>query len=236
MKQLFTFILFTFAAFNMFAQDIVTDPSTFEATISEDEKKEYKMTVTNSGSDNLDVYWKVVKSDDWPAEWTTIVCDANLCYSPNFDECPSSKPNGMDSGASSTAWSIKVDPHGVKGTAKLHMEFYSDSDFTNLVGSTEVEAMITADSDLISSTSDNFIAENIVVYPNPTYGTFRIKNDNNIDRVTMVNIVGKEIWSESHQEGKQYDISALYKGMYIVRLYNVEGQLVRSIRVNKSSL
>ena len=232
MKQLFTLIFLFTLSLTSFAQ-IVSDPSTLSATISEDEKKEISMTVTNTAGVYYGVWWKLVVGDDWPAEWKTFICDSQNCYTPNTYECP--KENEFGPNASSSAWSVKVDPSGVKGSSTLVMEFYSESSFTNLIGTTEVGAVFTADSDLTSSSNDVFTG-NLVLFPNPTQDYFSIKNDENISTVSLVNVIGKEIWTQNHNSGALYDVSNLFKGMYLVRLMDNQGNLVKTLRLNKTSL
>ena len=232
MKQLFTLIFLFTLSLTSFAQ-IVSDPSTLSATISEDEKKEISMTVTNTAGVYYGVWWKLVVGDDWPAEWKTFICDSQNCYTPNTYECP--KENEFGPNASSSAWSVKVDPSGVKGSSTLVMEFYSESSFTNLIGTTEVGAVFTADSDLTSSSNDIFTG-NLVLFPNPTQDYFSIKNDENISTVSLVNVIGKEIWTQKHNTGALYDVSNLFKGMYLVRLMDNQGNLVKTLRLNKTSL
>jgi hypothetical protein len=232
MKQLFTLILLFTIGLTGFAQ-IVSDPNTLSATISEDEKKEISMTVTNTGDVTYGVWWKLVVGDDWPSEWKTFICDSQNCYTPNTYDCP--KENLFAPNASSNAWSVKVDPSGVKGSSTLVMEFYSESSFTNLIGTTEVGAVFTADSDLTSSSKDIYTG-NLVLFPNPTQDYFSIKNDENIVSVSLVNVIGKEIWTKDHSTGALYDVSNLFKGMYLVRLMNAKGQLIKTLRLNKTSL
>lgn len=232
MKQLFTLIFLFALSFSGISQ-IVSDPSSLSAVVSEDDKKNFMMTVTNTGDETYGVWWKLVLGDDWPAEWKTFICDSQNCYTPNTYECP--KVNEFAPNASSSAWSVKVDPSGVKGSATLVMEFYSESTFTNLIGTTEVGAVFTADSDLTSSTKDAFTG-NLVLYPNPTQDYFSVKNDDNIASVSLVNVIGKEIWTKAHNRGALYDVSNLFKGMYLVRLVNNEGKLVKTLRLNKTSL
>lgn len=235
MKQAFTLIFLFIFGLGLTAQISVT-PDTFEKTIKETEKAIFPMTVTNTETAPLTVYWKLIKSDDWPAEWQTQVCDGVLCYGFNTDANPANKPNNMEGMASSNIWSLKVDPVKVKGSGKIHMEFYSDSDGENKIGTTEFEAKFVADSDLVSSTSDRDFSSNLTIYPNPAQNYFQIKNDNDLASISVVNILGKEVWTKKHSHSASYDVSDLYKGMYLVRMFDVNGKLVKTIRLNKTSI
>lgn len=59
----------------------------------------------------------------------------------------------------------------------------------------------------------------IVVYPNPTDGTFIIEfADNLITDVSLMDITGKVVYSNTISETTQVSIPELQKGMYLLRL------------------
>jgi len=79
--------------------------------------------------------------------------------------------------------------------------------------------------------------ENILTYPNPTYGdvTFQLMNlphDNY--KVVLYNIIGKQLWSSDINfiEGKLHaDLSHLRKGTYFYSILNGRGQKVTTRRL-----
>ncbi len=83
----------------------------------------------------------------------------------------------------------------------------------------------------------NFKEENILTYPNPTYGdvTFKLINlphDNY--KVVVYNIIGKQLWSSEIDffEGKlSADLSHLRKGTYFYSIMNGAGQKVTTRRL-----
>ena len=232
MKQIFTFLFIAILA-SVNAQ-ISVDPGTFAATISQDAKLEIPMTVSNTTTDSYQVFWKLVKSSDFPTDWATQVCDGNLCYGFNLDACPPNKPNDFGpQHSSSGAWSLKVDPKGVKGTGKLHMEFYSDKDFTNKIGTTEVDAMVVADN-LLNTNKIN--TDRLTLYPNPALYSFSLKDDAGVAQISLVSVIGKEVWTKKHNKGATYDVSDLNKGIYLVRMFNSNGKIIKTIRLNKTVL
>lgn len=78
-------------------------------------------------------------------------------------------------------------------------------------------------------------AENteLYIYPNPSLSVFQIKNDEGLHTLSIHNIVGKEIMKFKHDLGAQYNIENLHSGIYIVRLYDDQGQLMKVLRLNK---
>jgi len=83
----------------------------------------------------------------------------------------------------------------------------------------------------------NLKEENLLTYPNPTYGdvTFQLINmphDNY--KVVVYNIIGKELWSSDINfiEGKlRADLSHLRKGTYFYSIINGSGQKVTTRRL-----
>ncbi len=79
------------------------------------------------------------------------------------------------------------------------------------------------------------IQKEIFVYPNPAIDYFTLTaNDQTISRITINNIIGKEVLSYSRTEMNKYDVSHLKKGIYVVRIFNHNDKLVKALRLSKS--
>lgn len=79
------------------------------------------------------------------------------------------------------------------------------------------------------------IQKEITVYPNPAVDYFTLTvNDQTISRITINNIIGKEILAYSRTELNKYDVSQLKKGIYVVRVFNHNDKLVKALRLSKS--
>ncbi len=75
----------------------------------------------------------------------------------------------------------------------------------------------------------------ISVYPNPAIDYFTLTvNDQTISRITVNNIIGKEVLSYRRTEMNKYDVSHLKKGIYVVRVFNHNDKLVKALRLSKS--
>ena len=55
---------------------------------------------------------------------------------------------------------------------------------------------------------------------------------NNVAKVGIFNIVGKEVRSYRHNPGNTYEIDDLSRGIYIVRMLDAE-ETIKSIRLSK---
>lgn len=234
MKRLFTLLLFSVFSLSLSAQiDVSVDSYKYE--IDDTTTHQFSFSVTNTESDTIEIFWKLIKDSEFPRDWKTQVCDGNLCFGPNVDQCPPSLPNVLFGNAVSQGWSVKIDPQGVPGKGLIHMEFYTDSDYQTLVFSTEVEACFVVNG-VASSTEDEIYNNSMTLFPNPTIEYFSIKNDRNVAKVSLMNVIGKEVWSKNHRPNTQYDVADLYKGMYIVRLIDSSGKLIKTMRLNKTSI
>jgi hypothetical protein len=231
MKHFFTLLFFVALGVNLSAQ-IETDPGIIEGTNPVDTKIEVPLTVTNTSAESYGVHWKIVLGDDWVPEWKVLICDAQLCYPPGTLQNSETKPNEMVGYASSSAWSVKIDANGVVGKSTIKMEFFDGAGNAQEIGSTQVGDIVFETSTAVK----DVYTSNLVLYPNPTQHYFSVKNDANIASVSLLSVVGKEMWTKSHSTGASYDVSDLHKGMYLVRLVDQNGKLVKTMRLNKTSI
>ena len=72
-----------------------------------------------------------------------------------------------------------------------------------------------------------------MVYPNPCFDSFSIKNDLQVKSISIYNIVGKEVLTASHIHEGVHDVSALRKGIYLVQLLDEEAQVINVLRLTK---
>ena len=79
------------------------------------------------------------------------------------------------------------------------------------------------------------IEKEISVFPNPAtdYFTLTINNET-ISRITVNNIIGKEVLSYDRTDVNKYDVSQLKKGIYVVRIFNHNDKLVKALRLSKN--
>ncbi len=76
------------------------------------------------------------------------------------------------------------------------------------------------------------IAENslphVALYPNPTTGLLQIKASQEIQKIQVHDLVGREIFSIRQPEN-QVDLSALNSGIYLIKVWFDEGVVVRRV-------
>lgn len=185
---------------------------------------EAKFDVIN-GTDEQTIRWAVELGDDWPAEWLAWVCDENLCYTPTIVQDPQ---GSLLESRETENWSLHANPVGVPGIGSMFLHITDEATGDTL---TTVEVVYNV---LTSSTGEIVQQEVINIYPNPTVAFFQIDNDASVAKVQLFDIVGREVFNRNHTTGSQYDVSSLRNGMYLVRLMDDNGDLLKSTRLSKN--
>lgn len=72
------------------------------------------------------------------------------------------------------------------------------------------------------------------LYPNPAQDYFSIKTSADISRISIHNIIGKEILSLKANSDHRYAIDGLQRGLYVVRIFGKNDELVKALRLSKS--
>ena len=82
----------------------------------------------------------------------------------------------------------------------------------------------------ITSVNDN----SVTVYPNPatSFVTFSIDLEK-VGHITINNIIGKEVRKVNATTDGKYDVSDLRNGLYIIRLFDRNEELIKALRLNK---
>lgn len=188
------------------------------------------INISNSTSENVVGYWEFVPAEDFPDNWKVQICDLNLCYQWNTLKSSASLGNDLLAGDVSK-FTIKIQhaantadgEFNISGSSFGTLKLYDNNSFVDPVA--ETSCMV--------SNNENVEIEDLVIFPNPTTDAFQIKNDASISTVSIYNIVGRQITSVSHTQGMLHDVSNLRAGMYLVRLENQNGEVVKAMRLSK---
>lgn len=75
----------------------------------------------------------------------------------------------------------------------------------------------------------------ITIYPNPADDFFSIMtSEENIAFVTIHNIVGKKVKTIQAKTNQKYDIQGLRRGIYIIRVYDSNDNMLKALRLSKT--
>jgi len=73
----------------------------------------------------------------------------------------------------------------------------------------------------------------VSVYPNPTSDFFGLTNSSEVAKLTIFNLVGKEMRSFKTEEGGKYNVSDLPNGMYLIQMTNHNKKIINTQRLHK---
>jgi len=71
------------------------------------------------------------------------------------------------------------------------------------------------------------------VYPNPASDYFSINEVSHLKEVIVINLVGQEVKRFVASPHSKYDISELTRGLYLIRLVDKKGEIVKTVRLSK---
>lgn len=226
MKQILLLILF---CISLSAKAQIDFSDDFTVTGSEHTIDiEHHFDVKNNTDIEVTSYWELILGEDFPEEWSTFLCDNNLCYTPWTRKCPESNPNIFAPGFEKE-WTLHVKPSGTMGTGQLTIRMHypqeaGDSTFVDHVFDISIGVSNTIELDL----------SDLLIYPNPTADYIQITNDKGIGQISVYNVVGKLITEFNHTEGQSHSVADLNRGIYLVRLKDNTGKVVKSMKLSKS--
>lgn len=228
MKHLLLTLL-TFASIALSAQrSISIEPAEAHTTGSVDDTDiELYVTITNTGSETLNLLW-TRREVEKPEAWWTWICDLRNCYEWDIGKAPSSRVNTLEVGAS-MEFQVHARAFGESGFAQIEVDLYDAADTSAILGTvkTTFEAGTTSTEDLLE-------VNKIRLYPNPATDYFRVYQDDNVSSIELYSVVGKRLVTYNATKDGRYDVSRLPEGMYVVRLLDRAGAVVKTVRLSKN--
>jgi len=225
MKRIFT-LLVLLISISAYAQDFEITPDVINFNLDgTEETSKIGYTLKNNTDSNLNWYWTLTLDDDFPKEWNVQICDQTLCWAEDILIRPTNDDGNVleaSSETNSTQTYVQVKTNGVAGTGEARFCVYDDKAFSS-------EIICTTFSTSVSS--ENIVDINI--FPNPANDFFQLTDNEEVSSIQMYDIVGKMVMEVNHMNNKQYDISHLRNGLYIVRLLDRSGSQVKSLRLSK---
>ena len=201
--------------------DLSTDPHDVKAHIS----------ITNNSTETKSFRW-VLTILDQPSEWAAAVCDVNACYNPgtvfeDFDLAPN-QTSIMDTHVypSGDIQTLAGAVPGV-GTYSIKVTEIGNSDNT-----TTGEYEITVVGNPITSLNELEIAQ-LRLFPNPATDFFQLEGPDGVEKITLYNLLGRELAQYQVNESQYYDISQLPIGLFLAALEDKEGRLLKTMRLQR---
>jgi len=221
--SLFVLLILSFAV----TAQVDINPGTISLEAQSANEIHVDIYVTNNSDEDMEIFWTYEPASSYPSNWKTQICDTKLCY--NWDNFSSSGnlPNEVAAGEEAYFY-LKVKNNvnellPISGSSYGILKLYDDRDKTNLVAETAP----------LSVSTKELSYDNLVIYPNPTTESFQLSNDSEVATISLFNIVGRLESKLNHTSGMRHDVSNLRSGMYLVRLENSDGDVIKSMRLSK---
>ncbi|MCP4442101.1 MAG: T9SS type A sorting domain-containing protein [Aureispira sp.] len=203
------------------------------ATLQGEAQQEITPTISikNRLNRKIELNWEKRKTMT-PKGWHSVLC-AHKCSTP-FTEKGTFSLGGYETLAD---FKMVFRPNGTTGIGTIEVAVYDPLDRK----ATETVITFSAAAQNERTTNSNTITqlgnktEGPKVYPNPAIEYFMLDNsDNNVRHLEVYNIIGRKLLNFSvKHNGEKYDVSNLPKGMYMVRMLDTNGNIIRTQRISK---
>lgn len=220
----YLFILLLLPVYAKAQITVTADPSPFVITGTPSQTDiAAHIQVTNTSATSINLFWSKRMTNN-PANWQSWICDKNLCYTPDIHFTPPSKPNVLAPGEYFDL-QVHMNPAQTEGTGTYDLNLIDDQG--NTIMTIPGQLIIS----IASSTKDQGDSK-LTVYPNPTQDYFQVSETPGLRYVEIFNIVGNKMKSFDAAPQRQYYVSDLADGMYLVRLVSSTGKVLKTIRLS----
>lgn len=229
------------------AQSIIINPNPVDSIYSISPFDDYYMdlevhtAVKNNTTDTLHLKWVREIPSSCSGAWETLVCDNVRCYtefvSTNYNPAAGlTDPFTLAPGETYPNFLFHIRPRLTAGCcpAKVHLSTIENPD--EILATIDYDIRVNDPDCTISSTHEPSVLEAITAYPNPTIGYFNIEDNPLVKKVVLFNLLGRQVRSFDHINGMRYDITDTPDGLYLVRMQDANGEILKTVRITKQDL
>ena len=179
-----------------------------------------KASLKNNSKDTLIVKWSR-KIENITQGWSSAVCDKNFCYIPTIDTMKLVLAPGEISNMD-----IHVYPMGISGSAKVTLRIEQVGSPDNFVSGAYFFNQTTP-------LKSDVEKDAIQLYPNPAQEYFMVTSPVVLGRIELYNITGDKAKVYYAYKNKRYYIDDVPSGIYMVRLLNLQQEIVKTVVLKK---
>lgn len=215
-------IIFLFLSVGRLAGQVTLSlgPNPSSATVkSTDLDVAAKASLKNNSDDTVLLKW-TRKIETLTQGWSSAVCDKNFCYVPTVDTMHLLLAPGEISNMD-----IHVYPMGIVGTARVTLKIEQMGNPENTVTGTYLFNITTP-----IHAADR---EAIQLYPNPAPEYFHVNSPVVLGKIELYNITGEKAKVFYAYKNKRYYIDDIPSGIYLVRLLNLQEEIVKTLVLKK---
>lgn len=187
------------------------------------------IVLRNLTNRTLELRWEIKKTN-LSEGWQAVVCD-HQCYT----SLVSSKTFKLEPNEVLHDFKVSFRPNGKEGMGNLEVVLY---DVKNKQA-TEQAITFSGAAQSVHTSTHGFSKETTApkIFPNPAIQFIHLRDDyNRVKLIEVYNVVGRKMqrFSVNH-DGEKYDVSRLPRGIYMVRMLDSNGNIVRTQRISKSN-
>jgi len=179
-----------------------------------------KASLKNNSKDTLIVKWSR-KIENITQGWSSAVCDKNFCYIPTIDTMKLVLAPGEISNMD-----IHVYPMGISGSAKVTLRIEQVGSPDNFVSGAYFFNQTTP-------LKSDVEKDAIQLYPNPAPEYFMVTSPVVLGKIELYNITGDKAKVYYAYKNKRYYIDDVPSGIYMVRLLNLQQEIVKTVVLKK---
>jgi len=183
-----------------------------------------KAEVCNTSNDTIMIFWSITDCGV-PAGWSNYFCDKNLCYGPMTQACPPTNPVVLAPGDCGNM-DHHINPNGDTFCGCYNVKVWMAGDTSN---NTTIQYKYNCG----VSSSNDLALSNFKVYPNPATNFFKTTEVITNARITVSNLIGKEVLNYDMQPHTNYPLGSVPQGMYLVNIIGENGDLLKTVRLRK---
>lgn len=174
----------------------------------------------------ITIRWAVEKRN-LSEGWQAVVCD-HQCYTPSTEK----RSFKLQPGEVLQDFKVSFRPNGKEGMGHVEVVLYDESNPSQRKTITFSGAAKSTNNGLAALTAQEQ-APNL--YPNPVTEFMRLQDDySRVKHIEIYNVVGRKLQSFSvNYSGQKYDVSHLPRGIYMVRMMDEQGAILRTQRISK---
>lgn len=157
-----------------------------------------------------------------PEVSAAAICDNVACYDPSKESS-----EFVIAAGDTSNFDFHYYPNGNAGNAVAKIQVYEVANQSN-----KGEMAVTVN----RASTGSYVAQNsedVRVFPNPATDYFSVDGVNNLKEVIIINLVGQEVKRFPASLKAKYNVSDLYRGMYLIRLIDQKEKVIKTVRLSK---
>lgn len=174
----------------------------------------------------ITIHW-AVEQRNLSEGWQAVVCD-HQCYTPSTEK----RSFKLQPGEVLQDFKVSFRPNGKEGMGHVEVVLYDENNPSKRKTITFSGAAKSTNSSLIALAAQGQVPN---IYPNPVTEFMRVQDDySQVKYIEIYNVVGRKLQSFSvNYLGQKYDVSHLPRGIYMVRMMDEQGTILRTQRISK---